>query len=150
LTQTENRKPNEDKTFDKNGGESDLVRDQTGTVESNNSVGEVRVQPHTRRASNGHVGEETHSKGRQSRDGSSGSDQITPDFLNTLHVIGVGNAEVLHAFRRAHASATSFRDDSAVDRDDVGHGEESSQTSADFSEEVRALSLLRLRGYQPC
>lgn len=114
-------------------------------MKSNNSVSEVSIETHTRCAGNGHVGEETHSKSRQSRDSGSGSDKITLDFLNTLHVLDVCRTEIGHAFSRADAGATSFRDNRAVDRDDVSHSEESSQTSANLREEVGALAFLRLR-----
>jgi hypothetical protein len=145
LTHATDGKSDENETFDKDSGQSNLVRDKTGAVESNNGVGEVSIETHTRSAGNRHVGEETHSKSRQSRDSSGSSDKITLDFLNTLHVLDIGHAEIRHAFSRADAGATGFRDDRAVDRDDVSHGEESSQTSANLREEVGALAFLRLR-----
>lgn len=145
MTHAANGKRNENETFNEDSSQSDLVRNKTRAVESNNSVGEVSIQTHTRCAGNRHIGEETHSKSRQSRDSSSSSNKITLDFLNTLHVLDIGHAKIRHAVRRADAGATSFRDNRAVDRDDVSHGEESSQTSANLREEVRALAFLRLR-----
>jgi hypothetical protein len=95
-------------------------------VESDNGVGKVSVQTHAWCTGNRHVGEETHGKSRQGGDGSSRSDKIAVDLLNTLHVFDVGHAEILHAFGRADASATSLTDDCGIDRDDVSHGEEGS------------------------
>ena len=136
LTHATNGERDKNETFNEDGRQSNLVRDKTRAVESNNSVSEVSVETHARCAGNGHVGEETHSKSRQSRDSGSGSDEITLDFLNTLHVLDVCRTEIGHAFSRADAGATSFRDNRAVDRDDVSHSEESSQASANLREEV--------------
>jgi len=48
LTNTEDCKSDEQKTFYEDGGKGDSVRDKTGTVETNDSVGEVCVDTHTR------------------------------------------------------------------------------------------------------
>lgn len=52
---------------------------------------------------------------------------------------------ILHVFCGADASSTSQGGDVAVDGDDVCHGEKGGEAGADFSEEVAALPLFRLR-----
>ena len=149
LAESENGKSHKDEAFYKHGSESDLVRDQAGTVKSNDSVCKIGVETHARRTSNRHVGEEAHGEGGQSGDGGSGSDEIAADLLNALQVFSVVGAEIAHALGRTNTGTASFRDNSAVDRDNVGHGEEGGKAGADFREEVGTLAFLGLRGYQP-
>jgi hypothetical protein len=144
LTKTQNCERNENQSFNKDSRECNFVRDQTRTVVANDSVSKVCVESHARCACNRHVCEESHSKCRQSGDGSGGRNKIAFNNLNALHVLDIGGAKVFHAFRRTDTGATGLRDNGAVDRDDVSHGEEGGQTSANFREEVRTLAFLGL------
>jgi hypothetical protein len=86
---------------------------RTGTVETNNRVGKVGVQTHSRSKGNGHVGEESHAEGCQSGDGSSGSDEVTLDDCFAEEVLVVGRAEVRHALRWANTGTASVSQDSS-------------------------------------
>ena len=80
-------------------------------METNNRVGEVGVQAHSWSKGNGHVGEESHAEGCQSRDGSSGSDEVTLDDCFAEEVLVVGRAEVRHALRWADTGTASVSQD---------------------------------------
>lgn len=82
-------------------------------MESNNRVGEVGVQTHTRRECNRHVGKQTHAEGGQSRDGGGCGNQVTLDFLNALHVDQGRICEALvRALGRADTVTARIRYDS--------------------------------------
>lgn len=80
-------------------------------METDNRVGKVGVQTHSWGEGNGHVGEESHAEGGQSRDGSSGSDEVTLDDCFAEEVLVVGGAEVRHALRRADTGTASVGQD---------------------------------------
>lgn len=144
LPHTDPRQTQEYPSFDEYSRESSRVRDHAITTDSNNGVGEVCVQSHSRCKRDREVGEQTHAESRESGDGGSGGDDIAFDFLRAHSVLGIGCTEVLHIFLGAHAGSTGRRGDVAVDGYDVCHGEEGGETGADFSEEVAALPLERL------
>ena len=81
---------------------------RTGTVETNDSVGKVGVQTHSRSKGNGHVGEETHAEGSQGGDGSGSSDEITLDNCYAKEILFVGCAQVRHGVSRADAGTASI------------------------------------------
>lgn len=144
MSQSKYGKSNEDKSFQEDRGQRSLVWDVSGTVVSNDVVSEVSVQSHTRSDGNWHVGEESHSDTAQSRDGSSSSDKISVDLLNTEHIRRIAIAYIGRIGIVAFASTSRLGDDACVDRDDVCHGEEGSESSSDLREEVSTLSFLGL------
>ena len=62
LPNTEDCKTDENEALNEDGSKSDLVRNKTGTVITDDSVGEVGVKTHTRSETQRHVGEHTHAK----------------------------------------------------------------------------------------
>lgn len=98
---------------------------------------------HSWRKTNRHVREQAHTEASESRDGSSGGSKIAVDLLDAEQVFWIGVAKVCR-FRWTHACSTSLADDIGVDRDDVGHGEEGSQTGSNFREEERSFAFFRL------
>ena len=85
------------------------VTRRTGTVETDDCVGKVGVQAHSRSKGNGHVGEKTHAEGSQGGDGSGGSDKITLDDCYAEEVLFVGGTQVRHGVSRADAGTASIR-----------------------------------------
>jgi hypothetical protein len=91
----------------KTGRRNGVSVQRTCTMETNNGVSKVGVQPHSRGQGNGQIGKQAHAKGRQSRNGSCRGNQITPDFLDTESVLGVGLADGVVREAWADASTTS-------------------------------------------
>lgn len=165
LAKPDESESNKHETLHEHGSEGNGVRDKTRSVESNNSVGKVRVETHTGCKSDGpifqisagertpglhhgntHIGKETHAEGGQGRDCGSGGDEIAFDAVDTLQVGLVGGAQVRHALRRTDARSSRVGQDGRVDGDDVGHCEEGREAGADLCEEARALALSALHG----
>lgn len=89
LSETQNRKSYENKTLDEDGSQGKLILDGSRPVESNNSVCEVCVEPHSRCKSDWHVGAKTHHKrGEGGNSGGSGN-KITADDAETEIVINI-------------------------------------------------------------
>lgn len=139
-----------------------MVTVRTRSVITDDGVGEVGVQAHSRRQTQRHVGEESHAEGAQCGNGSCCGHKIPVDTLHAQHIFFIGVAQVGHALWRADARPARFRCDGGcgfirassicvielshtVDRDNVGHCEKSGEAGADFGEEVapRASSGLR-------
>jgi hypothetical protein len=55
-------------------------------VEADHGISKIRVESHTRRKGDGHVGEQTHAESSQSGDGSCCGDQVPLDLLDALQV----------------------------------------------------------------
>lgn len=91
------------------------------------------------------VSQEAHEETGKGRDGGGGSDGITLDSLDTQGVLFVGVANGVCGAAIADAGTAGIRDNGGVDGDDVGHGEEGGQTTADLGEELRSLALLGLK-----
>lgn len=128
LSQAEDGEGDENKAFDKDSSESDLVRNLSRAVETNDGEGEVRIETHTRRETNGQVGKETHAKRGEGRDGCGCGDQVTFDFVDADEIVGIGDTKVL-AGSRTNTVSSRLGDNAGVHCDDVGHGEEGRETA---------------------
>ena len=95
---------------DKNG--RDVGR--TRTVKTDDSVGEIGVETHSRSESDRQIGEKSHAEGGQGGDGGCSSDEITLDLLDTKHVLWVGDTQVCSVLGRivTNTVTTTFRNDS--------------------------------------
>jgi hypothetical protein len=62
---------------------------RTCTMESNNGVGKVSVQSHSRSEGDWHVGEQTHAEGCQGGNGGSRGDEIALNLLDAQRIPGV-------------------------------------------------------------
>ena len=133
MTKTKNRQEHEDKPFDEDGSQGELVGDGPGPVESHNIVREVGIQAHcswdqkfvtkyekggriptSGRQRNRHVGEQAHTDGRQSSNCSGRGDKISPDDVYTEAVFGVTCATRIYRII-AYASSSAVRDNSGID-----------------------------------
>ena len=65
-------------------------------------------------------------------------------FLDAKEVFGVCVTAVRHTFRRTNAGAAGLGGDVGIDTDNVGHGEEGSQTGANLGKEVTAFAFFGL------
>lgn len=103
------------------------------------------IQPHARSKRNRHICKQTHAESGQSGDCSRRGDKISLDTGYTDHIVCIAVAEV-RAIRRANTGTASLRNDSRIDRNDVGHGEECCQPGTNFGKEVGTLPLPTMTG----
>lgn len=87
LTESEEGETDENETFDKYSGQGKLVADWASSVESNDLIGEIGIETHTRSEGNWDVCEETHEKGREGGNGGGGSDEISSDNCDTVNLV---------------------------------------------------------------
>ena|SRR6187402_960402 len=159
LSHAKKRQPHKYKTFNKDSRQSKLVADWSTATWSNDGEREVGVQTHTRSQSNRHVGKQTHAEGGESSDGGGTSNEITIENTKAELVVNICGA--VFSSTDASSSASSqdgsidlklsvlgFRSgkfclgEAATDRNNVCHSKERSQTSANLSQESRALTRL--------
>lgn len=103
------------------------------------------IQPHPRSKRNRHICKQAHAESGQSGDCSRRGDKVSLDTGYTDHIVCIALAEV-RTVSRTDTSAASLRNDSRIDRNDVGHGEECCQSGTNFGEKVRALPLPTMTG----
>lgn len=79
LSDTQERETDKDETFDEDGGYGESIGDATGTMVSDDLVGEVGVETHAGGETDGEVGKETHAEGGEAGDCGGTSNKITTD-----------------------------------------------------------------------
>lgn len=90
LTDTKEREEDEEDTLNEDGGDSSLVRDRVGAVETDDSVGKVGVKTHTGGKTNGQVGEQTHQQSGEAGNGSRGGNHVELQDSKTFVICWVG------------------------------------------------------------
>ena len=85
------------------------VTRRTGSVETNDRVGKVGVETHSRRKGNGQVGKEAHAERSQGGNGSRSRDEVTLDDLHAQQIFLICGAQVGHAGFGTLAGATCIR-----------------------------------------
>ncbi|KAI6756507.1 hypothetical protein HG531_014122 [Fusarium graminearum] len=95
LTHAEEGKTKEDEALDKNGCKSKLIGDRTRATGTDDSIGEIRIQAHSRSETDRQIGEETHEKCSQSRNGSSRGNSVALDLGNTQLISIIWNTSAV-------------------------------------------------------
>jgi hypothetical protein len=115
LPQTEQRQADENEAFHKDGRQSELVRDRAESMESNNSIGKVGIEAHSRGERNGHVGAEAHHEGGQGGDGSGPGDEVTVDDAEAKVIVEVVAAGWVGRAGGADAGAAAVGENGGID-----------------------------------
>ena len=90
------------------------------------------------------VCKQSHTERSQSGDGGSCGDKVSLDLGGTEGVIGINGTDGISLAAVTDASTTRVGNDGSIDSDNIGHGKEGGNTTADFSEEAGALAFLAL------
>lgn len=98
---------------------------------------------HSWSKTNWHVREQAHTEASECGNSSSSGGKIAVDLLDAEQVLWIGIAKVWRVWW-THTCSTSLADDIGVDRNDVGHGEEGSQTGSNFRKEERSFTFFGL------
>lgn len=91
LTDSEERQGNEDETFNEDSSHGDTVVDRTSSVETNNLVGEVGIETHSRGNSNWKVGADAHEERSERSDGGGGGNEVAVNLNEAEIVFVVGH-----------------------------------------------------------